>query len=549
MNRRQGETIIVNPRTTTLFALLSLVVAVTLSAEPNIKDSWHQWRGPNNNGVAEGDAPLNFSNTENVKWKITVPGKGNSTPVIWGDTIFLTTAIPTEPMPEGPADGGRRAGRGGPPRRGGPGGGGPGGRGGFDAARMMERLPEEQRKQAEALLKDRDISDLNDEERQQFREIMRSAFAGRGGPGGGPGGRGGPGGPGAGPGERRGRGGPGGASPALVKHKFVVMAIDKNTGKVLWEQTATEQTPHEGYHRQYGSFASNSPVTDGEMLYVNFGSRGLYAYDLAGNLKWKKDLGKLQMRNAFGEGIAPVLHGNHLIIQNDNEVDSYIVVLDKRNGKETWRKKRDEVSSWPQPIVVQYNGQNQLITSATHIRAYELETGKLIWETAGLGGNAIPAVVNVDNEMVIAMTGWRDANAIAVKLGGSGDLTDNADYIAWSNQKGNSYTASPVLHDGILYFITDRGMVNAVDAKTGKPFYLQQRLPEVYSFKASPVAANGKLYLATEQGDVVVLKLGKTYEVLTTNKMGDEMFVSSPVVVGGDLFLRSQDELFCISSD
>jgi len=428
-------------------------------AAPNIKDSWHQWRGPNNNGVAVGDAPLHFSGTDNVKWRTKIPGKGNSTPVIWGDTIYLTTAVPTEPVPvqpEAPA-----AGQGGPPRRGGSSGG----------------------------------------------------------------------------------------EAALVQHKFVVMAIDKNSGKVIWERTATEQKPHEGYHRQYGSFASNSPLIDDGMLYVNFGSRGFYAYDLEGNLKWKKDLGKLVMRLSFGEGIAPVIHGNRLIIQNDQEEQSYIVVLDKRDGKELWRAEREERSSWPQPLVVEYEGRAQVVTSATRVRSYDLETGELIWEAGGLGGNAIPAVVNVDNEMVIAMTGWRDANALAIKLGGKGDLTGNAEYIKWSNQKGNSYTPSPALHDGILYFISDRGMASAVDAKTGEAFYLQERLPEVYSFKASPVAANGKLYLATEQGDVVVLKLGKTYEVLTTNKMGDEMFVSSPVIVGGDLFLRSQDELFCISSD
>ncbi|MYA80547.1 MAG: PQQ-binding-like beta-propeller repeat protein [Acidobacteriia bacterium] len=317
----------------------------------------------------------------------------------------------------------------------------------------------------------------------------------------------------------------------------------------LWVSNGNRHGAHEGHHAQYGSFASNSPITDGETLYVNFGSRGMYAFDLEGNLKWKKDLGQLQMRLAFGEGIAPIIHGNHLVIQNDHEGESYIVVLDKRDGKEIWRAGREERSSWPQPIVVEHEGRKQLVTSSTRVRSYDLETGELIWEAGGLGGNAIPAVVNVDNEMVIAMTGWRDANALAIKLGGSGDLTDSTDYIAWSNQRGNSYTASPVLHDGILYFITDRGMVSAVDAKSGEPFYVQQRLPEVYSFKASPVAANGKLYLATEQGDVVVLKLGKTYEVLATNEMGDEMFVSSPVVVGGDLFLRSQNELFCISGD
>ena len=346
----------------------------------------------------------------------------------------------------------------------------------------------------------------------------------------------------------------GDAAPAGVPALWLttssfVMAIDKNSGKVLWEQTAAEQTPHEGYHQQYGSFASNSPVTDGETLYVNFGSRGVYAYDLPGNLKWKKDLGKLEMRLGFGEGIAPLLHGNYLVIQNDHEGQSYIVVLDKRNGKELWRAEREERSSWPQPIVVQYGGREQLVTSSTRVRAYDLATGDLVWEAGGLGGNAIPAVVNVDNEMVIAMTGWRDANALAIKLGGKGDLTDNPDYIKWTNQKGNSYTASPVLHDGILYFVTDRGMVSAVDARTGEKFYHQQRLPESYTFKASPVAASGKLYLASEEGDVIVLKLGKTYEVLTTNKMGDEMFVSSPVIVGGDLFLRSQDELFCISQN
>lgn len=525
-------------RTTTLSVSLALAGSALLWSAPNVKDSWHQWRGPYNNGVAVGDAPLHFSDTENVKWRIKIPGKGNSTPVIWGDTIYLTTAVSTEPIPEAPAaGGGRGAGRGGPPR-GGPGGGGPGG---FDPARMLERLPEEQRKEAEALLKGRSPQELTDEERQQFREIMRSAFGGRGRPGGGPGrGRG------AG---RRGGGGPGGGAGPLVNHKFVVMAIDKNSGDVIWEQTATEKKPHEGYHRQYGSFASNSPVVDDGMLYVNFGSRGFYAYDLDGNLKWKKDLGPLQMRNAFGEGIAPVIHGNRIVIQNDHEGQSYVVVLDKRDGKELWRAERDELSSWPQPLVVEYDGRVQVITSSTRVRSYDLENGDLIWEAGGLGGNAIPAVVNVDNEMVIAMTGWRNANALAIELGGKGDLTDNEEYIKWSNQKGNSYTASPVLHDGILYFITDRGMVSAVDARTGEQFYLQQRLPEVYSFKASPIAANGKLYLATEQGDVVVLKLGKTYEVLTTNKMGEEMFVSSPLIVGGDLFLRSQDELFCIGSD
>ena len=262
---------------------------------PGRQGEWRQWRGPTNNGVAEGDAPLQFSDTENVKWRVRIPGKGHSTPLISGGTIYLTTAVESGTATE---------------------------------------------------------------------------------------------------------------SGSLSKHDFLVLALDTSTGKEIWRRNAVSTSPHEGYHRRYGSFASNSPVTDGEVLITNFGSRGVYAYDLDGKLLWKKDLGKLYMRNAFGEGIAPVLHGDSLVIQNDHEGDSYIVVLDKNSGKELWRAERDELSSWPQPIVIEYDGQEQLVTSATRVRSYDLKSGALIWEAGGLGGNAIPAVINVDDEMVIAMTGW-----------------------------------------------------------------------------------------------------------------------------------------------
>ena len=423
---------------TTLVALASLVMLALPSAGagPDAKDAWRQWRGPNNNGVAESDAPLHFSDTKNIKWRIAIPGKGHSTPVVSDGAIYLTTAAVSE--------------------------------------------------------KDNGEGDF-------------------------------------------------------PLYDFLVLAIDMETGKELWRRNATGAQPHEGYHRRYGSFASNSPVTDGEILIASFGSRGTYAYTMDGELIWKKDLGPLYMRNQFGEGIAPALHEDSLIIQNDHEGESYIVVLDKSTGEEKWRAERDERSSWPQPIVVPYEGREQLVTSSTRMRSYDLETGELIWEAGGLGANAIPAVINVNNEMVIAMTGYRDPNLLAIRLGGKGDITDNADFLKWTNDRGNAYSASPVLHDGILYFVTDRGMVNAFDAMTGEKFYHQQRLPETYTFKASPVAANGKLYLASEEGDVIVLKLGKEYEVLAVNSMGDEMFVSSPVIVDGKLYLRSQDELFCIS--
>lgn len=425
-------------RVSAALAVLAMLGEPGLPASPDAKEAWHQWRGPNNNGVAESDAPLHFSGTENVKWRIAIPGKGNSTPVISGRTIYLTTSVESG-------------------------------------------------------------TDIE--------------------------------------------------TGALGQHDFLVLAIDKETGEEVWRRTATSAEPHEGYHLRYGSFASNSPVTDGEVLIANFGSRGVYAYDLEGKLLWSKDLGRLYMRNTFGEGTAPVLYQDSLIIQNDHEGQSYIVVLNRTNGEEIWRADRDERSSWPQPVVVDFKGRKQLVTSSTRVRSYDLETGELIWEAGGLSLNAVAAVINVNDEMVIAMTAFRNPNLLAIRLGGTGDLTDNPKYVKWTNQRGNSYTASPVLHDGILYFVTDRGLMNAFDALTGAKHYHQQRLPEAYTFKASPVAARGKLYLASEEGDIVVLKLGTSYEVLAVNSMGDEMFVSSPVIVDGNLYVRSQDELFCIGGD
>lgn len=420
--------------------VLGILLACTsaLAEGPGARDQWRQWRGPHNNGVAESNAPLHFSAEKNVRWRIPIPGHGNSTPVISEGTIYVTTAV---------------------------------------------------------------VSDKDDGE---------------------------------------------GDFPL---YDFLVLAIDSETGKELWRRTATSAKPHEGYHRRYGSFASNSPVTDGEILIASFGSRGVYAYTMDGELIWNRDLGQMHMRMAFGEGIAPVLYGDSLIIQNDHEGQSYIVVLDKASGEEKWRAERDERSSWPQPAVVEFEGRTQLVTSSSRVRSYDLDTGELIWEAGGLGANAIPAVINLSNQMVIAMTGYRDPNLLAIQLGGEGDITDNPDFIKWTNDRGNAYSASPVLHEGILYFVTDRGMVSAFGAKTGKKFYHQQRLPETYTFKASPVAAREKLYLASEEGDVIVLRLGKTYEVMAVNSMGDEMFVSSPVILDGRLYLRSQDELFCIAEE
>jgi outer membrane protein assembly factor BamB len=325
------------------------------------------------------------------------------------------------------------------------------------------------------------------------------------------------------------------------------MCLDKKTGKTLWERVAKTATPHEGYHRQYGSFASNAPLTDGRYLYVSFGSRGIYCYDLDGKPIWEKDLGvQMRIKLQFGEGAAPALYNNLLIHSFDHEGGSFVIAIDKRNGKEVWRADRDEGSAWATPLIADYKGKKQAVISATKkVRAYDPENGKLIWECAGLGANVIPALVQ-QNDLVYAMSGFRDPKLMAIRLGREGDLT-GSDAIVWSQTRGMSYTPSPVLHDNKFYTLTDTGMLSCFNAITGEPYYHQQRLPQQDNFKASPVAAGGNLYTASESGVITVIKLGEKFEVVATNTLADQMFVASPVVAEGELFLRSKTHLFCVS--
>ena len=445
------------------FSQISLTIPATVTRSlafellPPVNDHWPEWRGPFLNGMARGDAPLTWSDTKNVRWKAEIPGRGFSTPISWGDKIFLTTAVPTTaPQP------------------------------------VQAPEPADQT------------------------------------------------------GRRR---GPGGGAGAGIEHKFLVMSFDRKTGKLLWQKTARVAKPHEGYHRVYGSFASSSPITDGKYLYAFFGSRGVYCYDFNGKLIWEKDFDvQMKMRLQFGEGATPALDQQRLFLTFDQESGSFFVALDKRTGKELWRVERDEMSSWSTPLVVEHGGRRQVIVSATKkVRSYDVATGKLIWECAGLGTNVIPAPIYHEG-VVYVMSGHRDPKLMAIKLGKEGDLT-GTDSVLWSHTRGLSYTLSPVLHEGRLYVVTDSGNVSSFNAVTGEPFFHSVRLPRPYNFKASPVGANGKLYLASEEGDVIVLKLGEKFEVVATNTLSDQTFIASPMIARGQLFLRSENTLYCIGED
>ncbi|HWN94360.1 MAG TPA: PQQ-binding-like beta-propeller repeat protein, partial [Methylomirabilota bacterium] len=347
-----------------------------------------------------------------------------------------------------------------------------------------------------------------------------------------------------GQGRRRGGGGFGRGEAPKDSHQFTMIAVDRTTGKVAWQKVLREEIPHEGHHGT-ASFASASPLTDGETLFAYFGSRGLYALDLKGNVKWQKDLGKMRISNGFGEGSSPALHGNTLVVNWDHEGEDFIAAFDKTTGQELWKQPRDERTTWVTPFILQHNGVTQVIVGASgKVRSYDLATGKEIWSAGPLGSNVVPTPVT-GHGLVFAMSGHREPNLLAIKLGRTGDLT-GSDAIAWSTTRDTPYVPSPLL-DGELLFLAKRtdGILSIVNAKTGKASVEAERLAGVNGMYASPVLASGRVYILGRDGGAVVLKSGEKVEVLATNKLNDK-FDASPAIVGQQLFLRGEN-LYCIA--
>jgi outer membrane protein assembly factor BamB len=323
------------------------------------------------------------------------------------------------------------------------------------------------------------------------------------------------------------------------------LCIDRQTGQTIWQRTAREAVPHEGHH-QTGSFASASPVTDGQFVYAFFGSRGIYCYDLAGNLQWAKDLGDMHTRMSFGEGSSPALFGDTLVVQWDHEGDDFIIALDARTGNEKWRKLRDEPSTWGTPLIAEGAGRTQVITSGSNrVRSYDLASGELIWECGGLGSNPIATPVVFEN-LAIAMSGHHDPAGVAVPLSAKGDVTGSDD-VAWQVTGITPYVSTPVLYDETLYFVKSRNAIlSSVNAKTGETMINQKRLPDMDSVYASPVAARGRIYLASREGTTAVIEHGPTLEILAVNGL-DETIDASPAIVGNELIIRGENHLYCIA--
>jgi len=495
----------------------------TVASDDVPKDSWLQWRGPNKNGSAmDSKPPTQWSESKNIKWKSEIPGKGSSTPIIYQDRIYILTAIQTnkEGLPPNP-----------------------------DTQQPNVALGDESA----------------DAAGRRNRPASSSAGAARERPGpplGPPPGR-----PGAqGPRQERGgeqgrprpggrqsggrqsggrQGGGGGRAPTLV-HDFIVLCYDKSSGKELWRKTLAQEVPHESGHNT-NNFASSSPLIADGKLYVYFGSRGLFCLDLEGQELWKKDFGQMQTRNSFGEGSTPAVYKGMVVVPWDHEGDSFIVALDATDGNELWRTARDERTTWSTPLIEEFNGKAQVITNGTKVRSYDLSTGALIWECGGQVMNPIPSPVR-QGDNVVCMTGYQGYAIVSMPLNAKGDITDSKD-VTWKGGGAAPYVPSPLLYDGMLYFNkSNNAVMVARDATTGEVIIEETRMPGLKSVYSSPVGANGNVYFCSREGVTLVLKHGKTFEVIATNDLG-ETIDSSPAIVGNEIFIRGEKHLFCIAEE
>ena len=432
-----------------LFA--SGVFAIAASALGQAADplaQWGQWRGPLANGVAlKAKPPLEWSETKNIRWKTKLPGLGHSSPVVWGNLVFVTTA---------------------------------------------------------------DLTGA----KKPFTGVTPDGAHSNTNP--------------------------------LFDHQFAVIALDRKTGSVAWRRTVATRQPHESTHES-ATWASNSPVTDGEHVIAFFGSNGLYCLDTGGRLIWKKDFGDMRVKHGHGEGASPVLHGDTVVVNWDHEGASFIVALAKRTGEELWQSSRDEVTSWATPIVVTQNGQAQVVVSGTkRVRGYDLKTGAVIWEAGGLPGNIVASPVGADG-MVFAAGSYEKQTLLAIRLtGAKGELTDTRQ-IAWQKNRSTPYVPSPLLYDGWLYYLRHyQGVLSRVNAKTGDEPSGPFRLGSVFNIYSSPVAAAGRIYVTDRNGKTLVISNDAEPKAIALNEL-DDRFSASAALVGDTIFLRGEKFLYCIA--
>jgi len=421
-------------------------------------DNWPQFRGPGARGVAaHADLPDRWSASENIAWKTEIPGRGWSSPIVWGNRVFLTTVI--------------NLGESEPPKKG--------------------------------------------------------LYLG---------------------GER--------PKAATSQHQWKVLCLDLMSGKLLWERMVHEGPPPASIHVK-NSYASETPVTDGESVYAYFGNVGVFCLDFAGEPVWSCPLAPRVTWAAWGPAASPVLSGDRLYLVNDNEEQSYLLALDKRSGREIWRVSRDEKSNWSTPYVWHNSLRSEIVTPGTEkVRAYDLD-GKLLWWFRGMSKITI-ATPYAEGDFLYVSSGFvgdKLRPVYAIRPGGADDISLKPDQtsnsaVAWCNRTAAPYNPSTLLYDGRLYVLYDRGLLSAFAAQTGAPLFERQRLPEGLHFTASPWAYNERVFCLNEDGVTFVLRAGDRFELLHTNKLADDdMGMATPAMTGDRLLLRTSARLYCVKAE
>jgi outer membrane protein assembly factor BamB len=421
--------------------------------------AWPQFRGPGASGVADGERPPVAWSGEQaaaaVLWKTPIPGLGHASPVLWGDRLFVVTAVPLE----------------------------------------------------------------GDEPEPRFAPATESLREG---------------------------------APLAWR----VYCLDRRDGTVLWQRTAQEGVPEVGRH-PVNSHASSTPATDGRRLVALLASRWLFAYDLAGELLWRRDLGVINAGPVYdaethwGSASSPILHDGLVIVQVDRQGDSFLAAFDADDGEERWRVARNEPPSWGTPTVVETAAGPELVTNGIHrIQAYDPATGTALWHVTTNNSTITASTPVAGLGLVFVANGFRPLKPIyAIRTGGRGDLTPPADqlssaHVAWSHKSGGPYYQTPLLYGEHLYVLTDMGVLTCYYAKTGELIY-RVRVGKGSRFFASPVAADGHLYLTSEDGDVYVVRAGLEYEPVGVEELGERAY-ATPAIAGGMLYFRGRHHVIGI---
>ncbi len=351
--------------------------------------------------------------------------------------------------------------------------------------------------------------------------------------------------------------GDGTASEDRSSHQWKVIALDRQTGKVLWERVAFEGEPREKRHIK-ATYANQTPATDGRVVVAFFGSQGLYAYDVSGKKLWERDLGRLNAgaydipSYEWGNASSPIIYKDRVIVQCDTHEASFLMALDLKTGRTLWKTDRTELPSWGTPTVYTGGSRPEVVTNASNfIRGYDPDTGKELWRLGGSSKITAPTPVFTKDLVIVSSGRAPERPIFAIRPGGAGDLTltdgqSASNAIAWSKRGRGSYMPTPIIYQGYVYVLANQGLLDCYELATGREVY-RERIPHHGSgFSASPVASDGRLFLPSEDGDVFVIRTGPTFGLAATNTMG-ELVMATPAIAHRTLFVRTERHLVAIA--